>query len=97
VKARVALAVVGTLVIGYGLFGILATPGNHPVGHALFLVAVLAAHDLVLMPLVLLAGATIGWLVPVPARPAVRIASAVALAVALVLLPFVLWPAGGPG
>ena len=96
-KARVALVAVGTLVIGYGLFGLLATPGNHPIGHALFLVAVLAAHDVVLMPLVLLAGAAIGWLVPVPARPAVRITAAIALATALVLVPFAPWPAGGPG
>jgi hypothetical protein len=97
VKARVALAVVGTLVIGYGLIGLLATPGNHPVGHALFLVAVLAVHDFVLMPLVLLAGAMIGWLVPAPARPTARITAAVALATALVLLPLAVWPAGGPG
>ena len=85
-RVRVALAAVGILAIGYGLFGLLATPGNHPVGHALFLAAVLVAHDAVLMPLVLLGGALIGWLVPVPARAGARIVAVVAFAAGLVLL-----------
>jgi hypothetical protein len=86
VRLRVALAAVGVLAIGYGLFGLLATPGNHPVGHALFLTAVLVAHDAVLMPLVLLGGALIGWLVPAPARTRTRIIAVVAVAAGLVLL-----------
>jgi len=90
VRVRVALVAVGILVIGYGLFGLLATSGNHPVGHAVFLAAVLVAHDAVLMPLVLLAGALIGWLAPVPARAYVRITTAAALAAGLVLLPLAL-------
>jgi hypothetical protein len=51
---------------------------------------VLVWHDLLLMPLVLAAGAAIGRFVPAPARPAVRVAALCSLAVLVVAAPLVL-------
>jgi hypothetical protein len=88
--SRLALIAVGILVLGYGGFGLLTSEDSRPVGQVLFLAGLLVAHDGVLMPLVLLAGALIGRLVPVTARRAVRLAAVISLAMCVVALPLVL-------
>lgn len=56
-RLRVVLVISGVLVMAYAVGGALTDPGVKPFGVLSFLVAVLVAHDLLWMPVVLLAGA----------------------------------------
>ncbi len=73
----------GALLMAYAVGGALLDPQVDPVGVTIFLAAVLVAHDVVFLPLVLAAG------VPVE-RPALRYAGVVGLAVLVVGLPLAL-------
>ena len=86
---RRVLVAVGVAVMGFAVVGALTDDGFDPVGVVVFLGGVVIAHDLVLMPLVLVAGALIGRFVPVAARSAVRVAALCGLALAVVGLPLV--------
>lgn len=74
---RRALIGFGVLVTAYGIWGVLPEPGV-----LLFLAAVVVAHDLVWMPVVLLAGAFLR-------RPVARMAALVAASVLVVGVPLV--------
>lgn len=76
--------------MGYAISGLLTDPRGRPAGQLLFMAAVVVAHDGLLMPLVIGVGALIGRVVPVPARPAVRVAALVSAALGVVALPLVL-------
>ncbi len=88
--ARRLLVASGVLVMGYALAGALTDPDVQPLGVLVFLIGVLAAHDAVLLPLAIGAGALIGRFVPAPDRATVSAAGLCSLAVAVVALPLVL-------
>jgi hypothetical protein len=73
--ARRGLVTAGTLTMGYAIVGARTDRNLHPGGVLIFLAAVLAGHDAVLLPLIIAIGALIGRLVPASAR-SVAIASA---------------------
>ncbi|HEX5199140.1 MAG TPA: hypothetical protein VFW27_04285 [Actinoplanes sp.] len=52
-RTRVALVATGAVLIAYAIGGALADDGADPIGMAVFLLAVLVAHDAVWMPVVL--------------------------------------------
>ena len=87
---RAVLITVGTVTMGYALLGAATDPGLKPGGVVLFLAAVLVAHDAVLLPVTIAAGAFLGRFAPSWARPNVRVAAIVSLAVGVVALPLVL-------
>ncbi|WP_238016822.1 hypothetical protein KZZ52_43655 [Dactylosporangium sp. AC04546] len=88
--ARIALAAAGLALLGYGLHGWLTEqPGEVP-GRIAFLAAGVAAHDFVVVPLVLTAGALTVRFVPPALRIPVQAALAVSAAVSAVALPFVI-------
>ncbi len=73
----------GALLMAYAVGGALLDPEVDPVGVTIFLAAVLVAHDVVFLPLVLAAGTPVE-------RPALRYAGVVGLAVLVVGLPLAL-------
>jgi hypothetical protein len=87
---RGALIAAGMVVMGYAVLGAATDPDLKPGGVLLFLAVVLVAHDGVLLPLTIGAGVLLGRFAPGWARPAVRTAAIVTLAVGLVALPLVL-------
>jgi hypothetical protein len=87
---RRALVVIGILTMAYAVLGALLDDDVKPFGVLVFLVGVLVAHDGVLLPLVLGAGALIGRYIPARRQPPVRVAALVSLAVSVVALPLVL-------
>jgi hypothetical protein len=86
---RRALIAVGVTLMGFAVVGALADDDFDPVGVVVFLGGVVIAHDLLLMPLVLAAGALIGRFVPGPAGTAVRVAALCSLALAVIAVPLV--------
>jgi hypothetical protein len=88
--ARRGLVTAGILAMGYAIVGALTDPGLHVGGVLIFLAAVLAAHDIVLLPLIIGFGALIARLVPAGARIAIRVAALCTAAVMVVTLPLVL-------
>jgi hypothetical protein len=87
---RRALIAAGMLVMAYAIAGAVTDPDVRLIGVLVFLAAVLVAHDAVLLPAVLAAGALISRFVPAGARGAVRAAAVASLAVTVVALPLVL-------
>ena len=87
---RRALIVVGALVMAYAILGAVTDPEVRLIGVLVFLAAVLVAHDAVLLPAVLAAGALIRRFVPARAHRPVRAAAVASLAVTVVALPLVL-------
>lgn len=87
--ARTVLAVAGLALLGWGGYGWLTADGAEPVGQAFFLAAVLAAHDFVVVPVVLALGALSARLVPPVARRPVRAALVLSGAVSAVAFAFV--------
>jgi hypothetical protein len=94
---RRALVAAGVLVMGFAVVGAATDDDVRPFGVLLFLVGVVVWHDLLLMPLVIAAGAAIGRFVPAPARTPVRVAALCGLAVLVVALPLVLGVGRVPG
>nr|WP_221379249.1 hypothetical protein [Actinoplanes polyasparticus] len=84
---RRALVVVGALVMAYAVAGAVGDAALNLVGVAVFLVAVLALHDALFLPIVLAAGALIRRLVPPPWQATVRWAAVAGVAVLIVGLP----------
>ncbi|GIF23556.1 hypothetical protein BJ973_004165 [Actinoplanes tereljensis] len=87
--ARRALIVIGALVMTYAVTGAL-TDADVKGGALVFLIGVLVAHDAVLLPIAIGAGALIGRLVPVRQRAFVRAGLLASLAVTVVAVPLVL-------
>ena len=87
---RAALIAVGAVVMGYAVLGAVTDPDLQPGGVLLFLAAVLVAHDAVLLPATIAAGALIGRFAPRRSRPSIRAAAIVSLAVGVVSVPLVL-------
>ncbi len=87
---RRGLVTAGTLIMGYAAVGALTDPDLRVGGVLIFLAAVLAGHDVVLLPLIISIGALIGRLVPVGARAIIRAATFCTAAVTVVGLPLVL-------
>ena len=85
--ARITLIVAGTLVMGYAVLGAWADPDVKPLGVLLFLAGVLVAHDGILLPVVVGAGALITRRVPEGARPAVRLGGLATVTVTLLAAP----------
>ncbi|MFI5494471.1 hypothetical protein [Actinoplanes sp. NPDC051859] len=79
----------GTLVIAYALSGAIADT-DLDAGALVFLVAVLVAHDALLLPLAIGAGVLINRLHPPQLRTPVRVAAVLSLAVTIVALPLAL-------
>ncbi|GAA4258599.1 hypothetical protein GCM10022255_079900 [Dactylosporangium darangshiense] len=86
---RALLAAAGLALIAYGVSGWLDAPAAELRGRLVFAAAALVAHDFVVVPLVLAAGALLARVVPAPARGPARAALVVAAAVSAVALPFV--------
>lgn len=84
---RRALVAIGVAVMAFAVVGALTDGGFDPVGVAVFLAAVVIAHDGVLMPLVLAAGALVARFVPAVARPVVQVAGVCSLALGVVAAP----------
>ena len=87
---RAGLIAVGAVMMGYAVLGAATDPDLKPGGVVLFLAAVLVAHDAVLLPVTIAAGALLGRFAPRWAQPGVRAAAIVSLAVGVVALPLVL-------
>jgi hypothetical protein len=97
VKAlRRTLIACGALVMAYAISGAL-TDTDVTFGAAVFLVAVLVAHDGLLLPLIIGAGVLITRIVPLRLRRPVRVAAVISLAVTVVALPALLTPGRVPG
>jgi len=88
--ARRGLVTMGVVIMGYAVVGALTDPDVRVGGVLIFLAAVLVAHDVVLLPLIIGIGALIGRLVPAGARIAIRVAALCTAAVTVVALPLVL-------
>ncbi len=87
---RRVLIVIGALVMAYAVIGSFGEPGLNLVGVAIFLIAGLALHDGVFLPVVLAAGALLGKIVPSGWRATVRLVAVVDLAVVVIALPLLL-------
>lgn len=82
---RRALIVAGGLLMGYAVFGATTEPGLKLGGVLLFLIAMVAGHDGLFMPVVIAAGGLV-----TRAGRLVRAAAIISLSVGVVALPFVL-------
>jgi hypothetical protein len=87
---RLLLAAAGLALVALGVYGWLDAPAAELRGRLVFAAAVLVAHDFVVVPLVLTAGALLARFVPAPARTPVRAALVVGAAVSAIALPFVI-------
>lgn len=85
------LYVVGALTMVGGAVGlVLHLHRTHPVGTAIYYVGGALAHDLVIAPLVIVAGLVVRALVPSAYRPAVRGGLIVSAVLTLIALPLLL-------
>jgi Na+/proline symporter len=89
IVVRRCLAGLGALAMTYAVIGAL-TDRDVKFGDLLFLVAVLVAHDGVLMPLIIGAGVLLGRFLPRARRGLVRAVLIAGLAVTVVAFPLVL-------
>ncbi|GAA2638711.1 hypothetical protein GCM10010399_85100 [Dactylosporangium fulvum] len=87
-KTRLALGALGVLVMAYAVAGILADTGTDPLSQAGFLVALLLAHDLVLLPAGVVVGALVGWRWHSPYTSIVRGGLWTSAIVCLIAVPF---------
>ena len=86
---RRALIAVGACVMTFAVAGAL-TDADVTAGALVFLIGALLAHDAVLLPLTIGAGAVVGRLVPQGRHGLVRAALVISLAVTVVAFPLVL-------
>lgn len=87
---RIVLVGLGAAGVAYGVYGALTNVHADPKRHFIFLATVLIGHELLLMPLVLLAGFLLARYVPADARGSVQGALIVSAAVTFMALPLVL-------
>ncbi|MEU0554215.1 hypothetical protein [Dactylosporangium maewongense] len=94
---RALLVALGLAAAGYGAYGLLTDGGANPLGQLVFAAVLLAGHDFLVVPAVVLAGVALTRWVPRPARGPVRAALVVSAAVTVVALPFVIGAGRVPG
>ncbi|WP_433217912.1 hypothetical protein ACQP00_11025 [Dactylosporangium sp. CS-047395] len=87
---RWLLGAAGLALLGYGVYGWLDAPTHELAGRLVFAAVALVAHDFVVVPLVLATAALVTRFVPEIARGPVRAGLAVAAALTVVALPFVI-------
>jgi len=87
---RILLVVVGVGMVAYAAVAAVGSPDFNPLRHGLFLVAVLVAHELLLVPAYLGVGALVHRFVPGGYRAVVQGALIVTAAVTAVAVPLVL-------
>jgi hypothetical protein len=87
---RVILGAVGLAVIAYAITGLLTDDGVRVLGVLTFMVGLVVAHDLVVMPIALGIGALATRFVPAWGRPFVHGGLWVSAAVTAFALPFVI-------
>jgi hypothetical protein len=87
---RRVLIAVGGAIMAYAVVGALTDADAHPVGHLVFLAAVLVTHDGVLLPLAIGVGVLIGRYVPSSVRVAVRAAAFTTATLLVVAVPLAL-------
>ena len=87
---RVALGAAGVGLMGFAAAGALSDPDTAPVPHLLFLAALVAAHDGVVLPLAIGAGALVRRYVPARVRGIVHGGLFVTVALVVVGLPLAL-------
>jgi hypothetical protein len=87
---RAALGALGIGLMGFAVLGALGDRDIAPVPHLLFLAAVIAAHDGVVLPLAIGVGALVHRYVPGRVRGIVHGGLFVSVAIAVVALPLVL-------
>jgi hypothetical protein len=89
-RLRLVLGTLGVLVMVYALLGALMDRDVSRVGHVVFLVAVLVAHDGLLLPLALGLGALVVRFVARPARAVVQAALFATVVLLVVGVPLAL-------
>lgn len=87
---RRALVALGVVIMGYALIGELTDPDVNPLKQGAFLVAVLAAHDAVLLPIAIGVGAVMTRWAPIRHRGILQAALIVSSVVTAAALPLVL-------
>ena len=87
---RAALGAAGVGLMGFAVLGALGDRDTAPVPHLLFLAALVAAHDGVVLPLAIGVGALVHRYVPARVRGIVQSGLVVSVALAVVALPLVL-------
>jgi hypothetical protein len=87
---RAVLILAGMAGMALAVYGILFGGGTNPGGQLMFLILLVIAHDLVLLPLVIGLGAVILRFVPAPGRAAVQGGLSASVVVIVLALPFVL-------
>ena len=88
--ARRLLVGAGAGVMAYAVFGAVTDPARAIGGQLVFLIAVVVAHDGILMPITIGAGLLIGRYVPTTVRRPLVAAAIASLALTLMAIPFVL-------
>jgi DNA-binding response OmpR family regulator len=96
-RIRAVLIAAGVLGMAYAVLGALTDPDVQPLGVLVFLAASLIAHDLIWMPLALLAGAVIARFGSPRRRGVVRAAMISAATVTVVAAPLILGPGRSAG
>ena len=87
---RRVLVMVGVVVMAYAIVGGLTDPDVNPLKQGTFLVAVLVAHDAILLPIAIAVGALLTRFAPTRHRGILRAALIVSAIVSAVALPLVL-------
>ena len=87
---RVVLGAAGVGLMGFAVTGALTDPDTAPVPHLLFLATLVVAHDGVVLPLAIGAGALVRRYVPARVRGTVQSGLVVSVALVVVGLPLVL-------
>jgi len=89
-RVRWVLYAAGTVLAGYGAYGLLTADRSAPLAWARFAALVVVANDLLLAPLVIAVGVLVVRAVPGGARAYVQSGLFISGAVTLLALPFVL-------
>jgi hypothetical protein len=87
---RRLLVTAGVVVMGYAVAGAVGDRDVRLAGTVPFLAAVLAGHDLVLLPVAIGVGALVSWLVPAAVRGVVHAALFASAVVTVATLPLVI-------
>ena len=88
--ARIILAILGLTACGWAIAGIVNDSGTRPLGQIVFVGAVLVGHDLVLLPIALVAGAAVARWSPAWLKGPLQAALFAIAIISVIALPFVL-------
>ncbi len=87
--SRVVLGVAGLGLMAYAAFGLVTAAGAEPVRQALFMLALLVAHDFVLIPATVALGLVAVRMVPAWARAPTQTALIVTVTLVVVAIPLI--------